>query len=178
MLARRTLALAALLALVSATATASPAATAARSKTYSIPRLFKPRLPKIRARSGIPVLLPSRLRIEVTSHPVAPTDSERHGRYDLDLGYGRQCRGATACFVAFFSGERGGKLGGTPNATLTAGVPAYFHPTSCGASCAPPEIEWVQDGVLYSLQFKQLTQRSERSGMVALANSAIRGGPR
>jgi len=61
---------------------------------------------------------------------------------------------------------------------LANGLTGHYKGLSCGASCAPPLIEWVQDGVLYTIQADAGTKRTERRRIVALANSAIRNGPR
>ena len=49
---------------------------------------------------------------------------------------------------------------------------------SCGASCASPGIEWVQRGVLYSIEAKLGTKKTERKVLTRLANSAIKNGAR
>ena len=54
----------------------------------------------------------------------------------------------------------------------------WFQPSRCGASCASPGIEWEQGGVLYELEAKLGTQKTERKTLTRLANSAIRSGAR
>ena len=54
-------------------------------------------------------------------------------------------------------------------------MPRGFR-TRCGASCSPAFIQWRENGVLYEIEFKGATK--EKPTMIALANSAIRGGDR
>jgi hypothetical protein len=61
------------------------------------------------------------------------------------------------------------------------GIEAYYKPQTCGGSCSPPVIEWVSDGVLYRTQFDvqwqtRLLANEVEQHMVAMANSAIKGG--
>ena len=94
------------------------------------------------------------------------------------LGAARDCHSATACFVAEFRGRQGGKASGKRKVKLAHGRTGWFHPTRCGASCASPGIEWEQGGVLYELEAKLGTKRTERRILTRLANSAIRSGAR
>jgi hypothetical protein len=57
-------------------------------------------------------------------------------------------------------------------------VRGVYRPLSCGASCSPPSIAWVQRGARYDMQVRvDATKSRERAAMVALANSAIRSKP-
>jgi hypothetical protein len=102
----------------------------------------------------------------------------RASRYEFEIGAVRDCGTATACHVAGFRARRGGKPSNTKKVELAKGRIGYFRPMSCGASCAAPSLEWVQGGVLYEVEAKLGTQRTERKILVRLANSAIRNGPR
>ena len=90
----------------------------------------------------------------------------------------RGCGGATACFVADFRARRGEDPHYTREVRLVGGRTGYFKPLTCGASCSPPVIEWVEDGVLYSIQAHAGTERQERKRLRRMANSAIRHGAR
>ena len=89
----------------------------------------------------------------------------------------RNCHSATACFVASFRGHRGGKPS-NPRKVQLKGRHGYFRPLRCGASCAPSSIQWVKKGVLYTIEGKFGTKKTERRVLVRLANSAIGRGPR
>jgi hypothetical protein len=57
-------------------------------------------------------------------------------------------------------------------AALAKGLRGRFSPTSCGASCTKPEIQWYQNGVTYTIQLA--VREPERTALVRLANAAIR----
>jgi hypothetical protein len=61
---------------------------------------------------------------------------------------------------------------------LAGGRTGKFSPLSCGASCAPPRIEWKVRGSTYAIQAVVGTRKTERRILVRMANSAIRNGPR
>ena len=90
----------------------------------------------------------------------------------------RDCGGATACFVATFGAQRGEDPHYTRKVRLTGGRTGYFKPLTCGASCSPPAIEWVEDDVLYWIQAHAGTKRRRRSGCVRWRTRAIRHGAR
>jgi hypothetical protein len=55
-----------------------------------------------------------------------------------------------------------------------------YKPLTCGASCSAPSIEWLAGGVLYTIQLKlnHGDEAKDKASLVALANSAIKAGPR
>ena len=55
---------------------------------------------------------------------------------------------------------------------------AGFVPLSCGASCSPPQIDFVWHGVRYTIQANLKTRQSDRAALIAAAQSAISAGPR
>jgi hypothetical protein len=61
---------------------------------------------------------------------------------------------------------------------LSNGRRGLFTPTRCGASCAPPQIQWRERGHTYTIQARVGTQATEKREIVRLANSAIISGPR
>ena len=90
----------------------------------------------------------------------------------------RGCGGATACFIASFSGKRGGTPSGPQRIELARGRVGRFKPLSCGGSCAPPTIEWKERGATFRIEAKVGTEATERRVLKRMANSAIRKGPR
>jgi hypothetical protein len=80
--------------------------------------------------------------------------------------------------IAYFSARRGGRRDYRTRVRLRGGVTGYFKPLTCGASCSPPVIQFSRAGVLYDFAVKGLAERTERASMIALANSALRAGPR
>jgi hypothetical protein len=159
---------------------ASPAAPAVRAKTetVSVPRLLQHVLPHVRDHTDVDVLLPSRLRVDGPVGRLHGRGDGHGGSYELSLAFGRRCGGATACFVASFTAERGARPGFRRAVRLRGGRRGYYKPLTCGASCSPPMLQWLQGDVLYSIQAQAGPRRTERATMVRLANSAIAGGPR
>jgi hypothetical protein len=140
-----------------------------------VPQALHHQITRVHERSEIRVLLPSRL--ETSFDRLYPGAFIRRSSYDLNLGAVRHCNEATACFVAAFLGEQTkAKAVGPKRVPLARGRVGRFTPTSCGASCAAPQVQWREKGVLYTIQFK--TGGRERRRLVALANSAIRHGAR
>ena len=148
---------------------AVPAVAAA---PVNVPAKFSSVLSKVRTKSGLAVRLPSKLDAGVKpSRVFGAVESVRSGRYHLSLGVGRGCHESTACYVASFFG--GGKVQAGKRVSLARGLSGRYSPISCGASCGPASVSWRQGGVAYTVQFK-----GKKAQLVALANSAIRGGAR
>jgi hypothetical protein len=142
-----------------------------------VPQVLHDQIARANDRAEVRVLLPGSLRTEF--HRLYPGATVRSGFYDLNLGSVKHCREATACFVAAFLGERGKtKPFGPKRVPLARGRVGRFTPTSCGASCAAPQVQWREKGVLYTIQAKIGTEGTEKRRLVALANSAIRAGAR
>jgi hypothetical protein len=144
--------------------------------TVDLPELFADELPRITARTSVPVLLPQAMPDEFDDY--FPSGFGRERRWGLQLGAAEGCGGATACFIATFSGRKGGTPSGPRRVRLARGRTGRFKPLSCGASCSPPSIEWKERGATFSIQAKVGTQETERRILKRMANSAIRNGPR
>ncbi|MEA2458017.1 MAG: hypothetical protein QOC95_989 [Thermoleophilaceae bacterium] len=157
-------------------AVACGAPALAAGGTVDLPAKFSRLIPGVKKKSGVAVRLPSTLHSYVKR--TYAEGSASHGRYDLELGAAKGCGGATACFIASFSGVRGGTPAFKRKVSLARGITGYFKPVTCGASCSPAFVQWRQGGVLYEIEFKGALQSKEKSTMIALANSAIRGGAR
>lgn len=164
-----------LIAVVAVAAVAVPAIAA--SDTVNVPRKFKKLIPKVSKKSGLPVLLPSKLRAYGPPSRVFGQGAATRRSYALELGFGRDCNGATACFVAAFFATEDGKPSFKRKVKLEGGRTGYFKPITCGASCSPAVIQWRQHDALYEIQYKPAI-KNEAKAMVRLANSAIDEGPR
>jgi hypothetical protein len=90
------------------------------------------------------------------------------------------CGGATACFLASFTAERGGTPAFRTRVRLRGGIPGWFKPLSCGASCSPPVLQYRRRGVLYEISANgpDRTNAAARRRLVTAANAALRIGPR
>ena len=165
-----------LLLLCALAALLTPATASAASFVYDVPELVEKPLIAVNKATKLHVLLPTRI---TTEHKrLFSAGSGRARSYRFEIGAVRNCHSATACFVASFRARRGAKPSNPRKVTLLGGRRGYFRPLSCGASCAAPSLEWVQDGVLYTIEAKLGTKRTERKILVRLANSAIANGPR
>ncbi|HYE15728.1 MAG TPA: hypothetical protein VD968_14895 [Pyrinomonadaceae bacterium] len=139
-------------------------------------------LSKIKAEGagGVPVLLPGELPASVLEDRLYVEGGASDRGYDISLALTPRC-GANACTVGSFSAERGGELVEEfERVELAGGLRGAYKPLTCGASCSPAMIEWVAGGVLYSVQLKLNAggDAGDRAALIALANSAIKAGPR
>ena len=153
-----------------------PGSASAAPFVYDIPELVGKPLKAVKKVTTLPVLLPSRLTSE--HRKLFSQGRGRANRYHFTLGAVRGCGTSTACYVAGFRARRGGTPSATREVKLAKGLTGFFARSRCGASCGPASLEWVQDGVLYEVDGKLGTQRSERKILTRLANSAIRNGAR
>jgi hypothetical protein len=138
--------------------------------------LFAGALPKVKAKTEIPVLLPNTMPTDAKH--LFPEHFQTKRRYTLSLGAVRHCGEATACFEADFMGSKGGKPFGQTAVTLARGRHGRFKPLTCGASCSPPSVSWSERGATYTIQANVGNGKTERRILVAMANQAIRRGPR
>jgi hypothetical protein len=126
----------------------------------------------------VAVLLPATATLDIgrsTHLFTSASVSRSRGAWGLSLSPVKNC-GADACFLAEFSGAKGQRLGyATTNVALARGLRGYFKPISCGGSCSPASIQWIEHGVRYEFQANALGGRRE---FVAMADSAIRAGDR
>ena len=152
-------------------------ATAGESALISPPEIFATSIPKVKAKAEMDVFLPSHMRM-FTKRRVSGGTTAKSGFYDLELGIGRRCNGANACFIGNFTGTRGVEPAFGRKARLTGGRTGYWKGITCGASCSPAEIQWVENDVLYTIANKSVTFKKEKATLVKLANSAIKAGPR
>ena len=148
----------------------------APAKTVDLPTVFQDVLPEVNEKTEVPVLLPQRYRSDSEGN-FGSGEGRRRG-YTLSLAAVESCGGATACFLGTFGGQRGEDPHYTRKVRLTGGRTGYFKPLTCGGSCSPPAIEWVQDDVLYWIQAYAGTKRQEKKRLRQMANSAIRHGAR
>jgi hypothetical protein len=149
---------------------------AAAATQPTLPSLFAHQIAAInRAPHAPPVLLPRSMPLDA-KRMFATGGTQRRG-YDLEIGAVAHCGGANACFVAGFTAATGGKVFGT-RVTVKGASRAGFLPLSCGASCSPPQIDFLWHGVLYTIQANLKTKQTDRATLIAAAQSAISAGPR
>jgi hypothetical protein len=163
----------------------SPDAAMPRNLNRRVPKrpaasLFHKVLPEIKSKTRVPILLPSDLPAPLKEKDIHLVVGEGEaGKYEVSLYYDEPGMGAN--FVGYFAGERGGSpLEFGKKVALSNGMSGYFRATSCGGSCSAPQMEWSQNGVLYTLQLRLDvdTEQQEERAMTSAANSAIQGGAR
>ena len=143
---------------------------------------FRKVLAKIKARTKVPVLLPSGLPPSLSKQTFYASAEAKADGYEVTLSSRRRC-GANSCFVGSFEAHRGEWPAFDRRVQLADDVTGYYQPLSCGGSCSPPVVEWVSGGVLYHIQLDvqwrtKLTEGEEQRLMIEVANSAIRAGAR
>ena len=141
-----------------------------------LPGLLTGTVDTVKTQTPLPVLLPNNFYSDFD--PLYPYGGGDKKSYDLGVAGAPDCGGATACFAASFSGEKGGKPYGRGKVTLAKGRHGRYQPMGCGASCSPPSISWKERGVTYTIQAKVVGKQSDRALLVKMANEAIRQGPR
>jgi hypothetical protein len=173
-------ALAATLALAVPTLATGSEPEAHAASSVNVPKVFgQKKIDKAASLSGVDVLLPTRIGTNgIKPSRIRGSVGELNGGYDLQLGVGRNCNGANACFVAAFFGNANGEIVYTKKVKLAGGKTGYFKPVTCGASCSPAAIQWKIGDVVYEIQYKGASQKKEKATMIGLANSANKAGAR
>jgi hypothetical protein len=148
------------------------------AKVRNIPALLGAKLSQLTASTPLPVLLPQTLPFDYGGKLYASVSGGQK-RWSVAIAGAPNCGGATACFIGDILATKNGKYANKVKVTLTDGKPGYFRGLSCGGSCSPPSIEFKRGGVLYEIQAKLAVKgKSDRTLLVAAANSAISHGPR
>jgi hypothetical protein len=153
----------------------APATAGAR--TYDVHAELGPQIAKVAKKTSVPVRIPASIDLDFDGKVFASGFGSKK-EWSLGLDGARPC-GANVCFLASFSGERGGTPAFKRTVKLANGITGYYKPLSCGGSCSPPYLQWKQGGFLYSIQAKvdRAGADPQRRAMVSAANSAIRSRP-
>jgi hypothetical protein len=141
----------------------------------TLPSLLARQIHAINAAPHAPaVLLPNAMALD--GKRLFPSGGASGFSYTISIGAVAHCGDANACFVAYFSAVRGKTVFGTP-VKVRGASKAGFHPLSCGASCAPPQIDFLVHGFIYTIQ-ANLTVKNDRTALINAAEAAISAGPR
>src|SRR4051812_10659496 len=143
----------------------------------NVPKKFSALLPKVKKKSGLAVRLPSKIHVFVKPSKTFADSSATRKSYFLELDAAKTCNGANACFLASFSGTRGGTPAFKKTVSLAHGITGYFKPVTCGGSCSPPFIPWEGGGGLYEIEKKGGGKKGE-GAEGGLAQPGLRGGGR
>ena len=149
-----------------------------------IPELFSSVAPDVKAKSRISLLLPDELSGALSAAKYANVEKASDDEYAILL-YSEQDVG-NAGFIALFAaktnpGYEPQELTDVLEVKLSHGQLGYFRPVSCGGSCAPANLWWKEDRVLYQIQLRlspHLSEKDQQGKMISVANSAILAGPR
>ena len=140
-------------------------------------QVFRPALNQIQPRTRIAILLPSQLPSTVHERDVKlawGTVSE--DGYFISLYFTES--GSDASFAAGFGGSVRvfRDLPNTRSVALAGGLTGMFRPVSCGGACAPANLWWEQNGVMYQIQIKlgsTLKEKDQERILVETANSTV-----
>lgn len=149
----------------------------------SLPEVFGSVLTELKAKTRIPVLLPTDLPKPFCDARNAVLDKVTPDGYGVGVYY--ELEVGNAGFAASFAGQDNPpyspeELPNVRRVKLAHGIVGYFRPVSCGGSCAPANL-WWRDGPLYQVQLKLptiLSDKQQKRIITAVANSAIIAGPR
>jgi len=141
-------------------------------------RVFTPALQQIQSKTRIPILLPSTLPSAIPESGIKLASGEvRKDGYFISLYYSAD---ANASYAAGFGGStlilRDRDLPNSGRVALSDGRTGIFRPVSCGGSCAPANLWWEQNGVMYQIQVKlspDLPEKEQQKILVETANSTV-----
>ncbi|HEX8119940.1 MAG TPA: hypothetical protein VF549_01625 [Solirubrobacteraceae bacterium] len=153
-------------------------AAVAHAAVYDVKRVLGDDLPRVAKKTQVPVRLPTKINLDYGKN-VFGSGTGSKNRYSFGIDAAQPC-GANACFLAQFRAEKGGEPAFDREVLLAKGITGYYKPLTCGGSCSPPMIEWVQGGYLYGIQAKVGVsgKSAQRRAMVRAANSSILATPR
>jgi hypothetical protein len=149
-----------------------------------LPEALAAVLPKVKAKSQIPVLLPSKLPQPVAKAKNALVEKASANEYTISLYY--ELGIGDAGFAASFSAQTTPNynprdLKGIHEVKLVRGIRGFFKPISCRGSCSPANLWWEEHGILYQIQVKlpsSLSEQKQQDVIGGTADSSILGGPR
>ena len=144
--------------------------------TVDLPKLFDGELARIGPKTSVPILLPQTMPDEFDEY--FPTGFGRERRWGLQLGAAKGCGGATACFIASFSGRKGGKPFGERRVKLARGRVGRFQPPRAAGPAPRPRSSGGSAERPTPSRPRWRPRRPRLRVFKRMANSAIRRGPR
>lgn len=149
-----------------------------------LPSVFIPVLAEIKAKTNIPLLLPTELPKPFSDAEHAVVGKAKPDEYSVILYYDLDA--GNAGFAASFMADN--KISHAPlefgnvrRVKLAGRNVGFFRPVSCGGSCAPANLWWEQGTVLYAIQLSfpsSLNEKKQKDVITKVVNSAILAGPR
>jgi hypothetical protein len=119
-------------------------------------------LPELKAKTKVPILLPTHLPPLAEDTIYAHVEADADG-YTIRLESDPDCDGANACFLGMLRAKRGGRFSFPETVKLSETTTARYKPTTCGGSCSEQAIEWKYDGVLYTAQLNLKTESKKEA---------------
>jgi hypothetical protein len=138
--------------------------------------VFKPAIQEIQSETKIQILLPSRLPSSISEGAIKLARGEvRKDGYFISLYFSAD---GNASYAGGFGGSTlifGPKdLPNTRRVALSGGRVGMFRPVSCGGSCAPANLWWEQNGVMYQIQISGGGAPEEQKKLlVEVANAMV-----
>jgi hypothetical protein len=139
-------------------------------------QIFKPALDRILGKTQIPILLPWNLpwlrdqkAIKIVSGRIEKDGYFISLYYDGEIGVNANYAAGFGASTEIFRGL------GTP-VQLENGRTAEFRPVSCGGSCAPANLWWEQNGVVYQIQIKlpsDTPEEEQKKILIETANCSV-----
>ena len=141
-------------------------------------QFFRPALEQIQSKTRIPILLPSKLPSAIPESGIKLARGEmRPDGYFISLYYSED---GSASYAAGFGASmrilQDRDLPDSVRVALSGGRTGIFRPVSCGGSCAPANLWWEQNGVMYQIQGQLgpgMPERNQQSILVEMANSTV-----
>ena len=141
--------------------------------------VFQPALEAIQSQTRIPILLPSKLPFAISKRDIKLASGEvREDGYFISLYFSKGAGDET--FAAGFGGSTRildpHDLPNTRHVPLSGGRAGMFRAVSCGGSCAPANLWWEQNGVMYQIQIKLgrgTTESDQEKILIETANSSV-----
>ena len=140
-------------------------------------QVFRPALAQVRGKTRVAILLPSKIPTGIREGDIKLASGRvSENGYFISLYYTET--GVDAAFVAGFgaSTQVFRSLPNTRAVKFTNGIVGMFRPVSCGGSCAPANLWWEQNGVMYQIQIKLPSTTNEQEQeriLVDTANSLV-----
>jgi hypothetical protein len=141
-------------------------------------RVFTPALEQVQSKTRIPILLPRKLLSAIAESGIKLASGEvRKDGYFISLYYSADASGS---YAAGFGGStlilQDRDLPNSTRVALSDGRTGIFRPVSCGGSCAPANLWWEQNGVMYQIQVElnpDVPEKEQLKVLVETANSAV-----
>lgn len=136
--------------------------------------IFRPALKEIQSKILFPIVLPSKLTYFRAGDIKFASGEVREDSYFISLYYSEE--GNNATYAAGFSGSVTSDPPNTRGVKLAGGRTREFRPVSCGGSCAPANLWWIQDGIGYGIQIKfrsDVPETDQEEILVEMANSSV-----